>query len=89
MPRRSPTRCAAGASQQVGARLKHKRREAGLTLEAVSDLTAISISSLSRLERGGYQLTLEQFVALATALRCSTTELLAEHTAGGGSSGLA
>ena len=87
MPRRSPIRRAAGASQQVGARLKHKRREAGLTLEAVSDLTAISISSLSRLEHGRYQLTLEQFVALATALRCPTTELLAACTKVVGSEG--
>ncbi len=87
MPRRAPTRRAAGASQQVGARLKHKRREAGLKLAEVSERTTISISTLSRLEHGIYQLSVPQLVALATALRCTIMDLLAERTEGGGSSG--
>jgi transcriptional regulator with XRE-family HTH domain len=87
MPRRSPTRLDAGSSHQVGARIKNKREEAGLTLEEVSARTGISISSLSRLENGIYQLTVPQLEALATALRCSSTNLLTTHTEGGGSFG--
>jgi transcriptional regulator with XRE-family HTH domain len=87
MPRRSPLPTDAGAASQVGGRIKQKRRAAGLTLEEVSDRTGISISTLSRLEHGIYQLSVPQLQALARALRCTTMDLLAERTEGGGSEG--
>lgn len=84
MPRRSPSHPDAHVSLQVGGRLKEKRLAAGLTLEKVSHLTQISISSLSRFENGIYQLTVLQLEVLATALRCPSTALLTACTEGGG-----
>jgi transcriptional regulator with XRE-family HTH domain len=89
MPRRSPTHHVDGISHLVGAWLKGKRQEAGLTLEEVSDRTQIPPSTVSRLERGKYQMTVLQFVLLATAIRCPITELLAACMEGGGASGSA
>lgn len=87
MPRSSPTRHVAGVSSQVGSRIRQKRQEAGLTLEDVSESTGIPTSSLSRFEKGVYQLTLPKLEVLATALQCLTSDLLTESTEGGGSSG--
>jgi transcriptional regulator with XRE-family HTH domain len=85
MPRRS--RHVDGVSHLVGARLKVKRQEAGLTLEDISDRTQIPSSTVSRLERGKYQMTVLQLVLLAKALPCPITELLAAFMEGGGSAG--
>jgi transcriptional regulator with XRE-family HTH domain len=87
MPRRSPTGLAAGTAHLVGARLKLKRLEAGLRLKDVSSLTGISVSSVSRFERGKYQATLGQLEVLARAVGCTTAQLLAPDTEGGGSFG--
>jgi hypothetical protein len=87
MSRRSPTVLVAGTAHLVGARLKQKRLEAGLTLKEVSSLTGIPVSSVSRFERGIYQATVVQIEVLATAVRCTTTELLAAGPEGGGSFG--
>ena len=86
MSRRSPTVLVAGTAHLVGARLKQKRLEAGLTLKEVSSLTGISVSSVSRFEHGIYQATVVQLEVLATAVRCTTAELLAS-TEGGGAFG--
>jgi transcriptional regulator with XRE-family HTH domain len=85
MPRRSPTRLVAGTV--LGARLKQRRLEAGLRLKDVSSLTGISVSSVSRFERGIYQAIVGQLELLATAVRCTIAELLAAGTEGGGSFG--
>jgi cytoskeletal protein RodZ len=67
----------------VGTRIKQKRLEAGLTLQAVSHRTQLSTSTLSRLEHGLYQLTVPQFLVLATALHCSATDFLTIWIEGG------
>jgi DNA-binding XRE family transcriptional regulator len=48
----------------VGARLRALRRRRGTTLAELSELTGISVSTLSRLEGGGRKPTLELLLAL-------------------------
>ena len=70
-------------SHKVGAQIKAKRLATGLTLNDLSLLTELSISTLSCLERGIYTLTVPQLVVLATTLCCPTAELLVAPLEGG------
>jgi transcriptional regulator with XRE-family HTH domain len=51
----------------IGPRLRALRRERGLTLEALSALTGVSVSGLSRLESGKRRPTLDLLLPLARA----------------------
>jgi transcriptional regulator with XRE-family HTH domain len=66
----------------VGPRLRALRRERGLTLEALSAETGISVSGLSRLEAGKRRPTLELLIPLARAHRVPL-ELLIDAPATG------
>lgn len=67
--------------QNIGERLRQKRREAGLTLAAVATLTGINISTLSRLEAGIYTLSVHRLKTLARVLHCEEHEFLMEPAA--------
>ncbi len=58
--------------------LKYLRKKNGYTLEALSDITNVSISYLSRLESGSRRLNTDLIRRLAHAFRCSPSELLQE-----------
>jgi transcriptional regulator with XRE-family HTH domain len=60
----------------VGPRLRALRRERGLTLEALSAETGISVSGLSRLESGKRRPTLELLFPLARAHRVPLDRLV-------------
>jgi transcriptional regulator with XRE-family HTH domain len=60
----------------VGPRLRALRRRHGTTLAELSELTGISVSTLSRLEGGGRKPTLELLLALARAYRVPLDELV-------------
>lgn len=66
------------ARQAIGARLRHKRQQAGLTLRDVSALTDIHISTLSRLEAGIYTLSVHRLMTLARVLGCDQSDILCE-----------
>ena len=60
----------------VGPRLRALRRQRGATLAGLSELTGISVSTLSRLESGGRKPALELLLALARAYQVPLDELV-------------
>ncbi|MFG2286806.1 helix-turn-helix domain-containing protein [Streptomyces sp. NPDC048595] len=61
---------------EVGPRLRRLRQERGVTLAALSEVTGISVSTLSRLESGGRRATLELLLPLAQAHQVPLDELV-------------
>ncbi|MFJ8232926.1 helix-turn-helix domain-containing protein [Streptomyces sp. NPDC094448] len=61
---------------EVGPRLRRIRRERGATLEALSEATGISVSTLSRLESGQRRPSLELLLPLARAHKLPLDELV-------------
>src|SRR5690349_22692105 len=59
----------------IGPRLRSLRRARGLTLEAVSADTGITVSTLSRVELGKRRRTLELLIPLARAYRVDLDQL--------------
>ena len=66
----------AAALEGVGARLKRVRTQRGLTLTGVAAATAMSKSTLSRLETGQRRPTLELLLALSHAYRVPLDDLV-------------
>ncbi|MCY0925716.1 helix-turn-helix domain-containing protein [Streptomyces sp. H27-H1] len=66
----------------IGPRLRALRRERGLTLEALSGDTGISVSTLSRLESGKRRPTLELLIPLARTHRVALDQLVAAPATG-------
>jgi len=62
--------------QQLGPRLRAARRERGLTLEALAERAGMSPSTLSRLEGGKRQASLELLVPLTRQLGIRIDDLL-------------
>ena len=61
---------------EVGPRLRAQRLRRGSTLAELSEVTGISVSTLSRLESGGRKPTLELLLALARAYQVPLDELV-------------
>ncbi|MGO2659558.1 helix-turn-helix domain-containing protein [Mycetocola reblochoni] len=68
-----------GALHRVGGRLREARVSAGLTLDELSARTRISTSTLSRLEAGKRQASLELVVPVAAALDLSLDVLVRDE----------
>ena len=66
----------------VGARLRMLRQERGETLTQLSETTGISVSTLSRLESGRRQPSLELLLLIARAHRVSLDELVEDLPVG-------
>jgi transcriptional regulator with XRE-family HTH domain len=60
----------------VGPRLRALRQEQTITLAALSEITGISVSTLSRLESGQRRATLELLLPLARAYRVPLDDLV-------------
>ena len=75
---RKPKNQASDSKRQsaVGTRLRELRKQQEMTLERLSDLTGISISSLSRIENTRLGLTIEKVELLARALDVAPESLL-------------
>lgn len=61
--------------------LKYLRKKSGYTLDALSQITSISISYLSRLESGSRRLNTDLIKRLSKAFGCDPAELLQESPA--------
>ena len=72
------TRPDAGSYDPVvlGHRLRHQRRTAGLTLAGLGDLIGRPASYLSQVENGRIEPKLGVLARLASALGCTTADLL-------------
>ncbi|WP_214324365.1 XRE family transcriptional regulator [Nonomuraea sediminis] len=66
----------------IGPRLRALRRDRGMTLEALSAATGISVSGLSRIESGKRRPTLELLIPLARAHRVALDQLIAAPSTG-------
>jgi transcriptional regulator with XRE-family HTH domain len=66
----------------IGPRLRALRRDRGLTLQALSDKTGISVTALSRLESGKRQPTLDLLIPIAGAHRVALDQLIAAPATG-------
>ena len=66
----------------IGPRLRSLRRDRGMTLQALSTATGISVSGLSRLESGRRRPTLELLIPLARAHRVALDQLIAAPATG-------
>ncbi|WP_079141797.1 helix-turn-helix domain-containing protein [Streptomyces sp. LUP30] len=66
----------------IGPRLRMLRRERGLTLEALAAATGISVSTLSRVESGKRQPTLDLLIPLARTHRVALDQLVAAPASG-------
>lgn len=68
----------AGNKKGTMTHLKYLRKRSGYTLEALSEVTSISISYLSRLESGSRRLNTDLIRRLSHAFACDPAELLQE-----------
>jgi transcriptional regulator with XRE-family HTH domain len=69
------------ARAHVGARLKQKRQEAGLSLRELAALTHIHFSTLCRLEAGIYDLSVARLLLLTQVLGCTHRDVLDDAAA--------
>jgi transcriptional regulator with XRE-family HTH domain len=68
--------------ESIGPRLRALRRDRGLTLEALAATSGISVSTLSRLESGRRQPTLDLLIPLARTHRVALDQLVAAPATG-------
>ncbi len=69
-----------GTIQRVGARIRARRQAVGMTLNELADLTGVSTSMLSMLERGVAGASIGTLVAVSSALRVHMYDLF-DHPA--------
>ncbi|MFF2754015.1 helix-turn-helix domain-containing protein [Psychrobacillus sp. NPDC058041] len=67
-------------SESIGIILKTLRKERKLTLKNLAELTDVSISFLSQVERGKSSVTLESLKKIADALKVSPTVFFPENS---------
>ena len=60
----------------IGKRLRHRRKQRGLTLEAVAERAGLSASAVSLIETGKREAKISTLIGLAAALDCQLAELL-------------
>ena len=60
----------------IGRKIRMHRTREGLTQEALSQRTGISLSFLGHIERGTRKLSVDTLYKLACALQCSVNELM-------------
>lgn len=63
---------------EIGRRIRSARNAAGYTIEQLAEITDISPSYMSMIERGNRMPSLDNFVALANALHVSADQLIGD-----------
>lgn len=76
------TRDVAGILEAIGPRLRVLRTDRGLTLATVAERAGLSVSTLSRLETGRRQPTLDLLIPLAQLYRVSLDQVVAAPATG-------
>lgn len=76
-----PAQSGSGIGQQIR-RLRHSHR---MSLQEVSDLSGIAVSTLSKIENGIVELSYTRMIAISEALGINLTELVADSQAGSAS----
>lgn len=69
------------AAQIIGSRIREARWELGLTMDDLSELAHISLTSINKIERGAQSPSAETLVRIATALDIDPSALVAKLTA--------
>lgn len=67
-------------SHSIGLKLKELRKERKLTLKNLAELTDVSISFLSQVERGKSSVTLESLKKIADALKVNPTVFFSDNS---------
>lgn len=60
----------------VGPNLRRIRKKKKLTVDYVSEITGLSVSSIKQLEQGGRRLSMKSLYAFMTVYQCDANELL-------------
>lgn len=63
--------------EKLGANVRHRREDAGLSQEELADLAGLHRTYVGSLERGERNVGLKNIVKLAKALGCTASDLLA------------
>jgi len=66
---------------EIGRKIRHYRRQKGLSQEQLAEAVNISVTHMSHIETANTKLSLPVLVDIATVLQVSTDDLLAEHNA--------
>lgn len=61
----------------IGKRIRHKRKEMGISQEQLAEMANISVTHMSHIETGGTKLSLPVIIDIANALDCGVDEFLA------------
>lgn len=69
--------------EDVGQYIRHLRRQKKMNLEALSELTGLSISTLSKLENNQIELTYAKLMLVSKGLGVNLSELIFKSGAGG------
>ena len=56
--------------KEFGIRIKELRQNAALTLKQLSEKSGVSITNISKIERGEYNMSYDIMMKLITALNC-------------------
>jgi transcriptional regulator with XRE-family HTH domain len=67
---------------EIGHHIRRRRRAKRMSLQQISDLTGLSISTLSKIENNVIELSFTRMIALSEALGINLTELVAEGEIG-------
>ena len=67
-------------AKQIGTRIRDLRYECGLTQEALAEEVSLSVSCLSRIERGQKRASLASLVQIAFVLQTPVDYLIREET---------
>ena len=62
--------------KSIGLRIKHYREMRGVTQEKLAEQIGISVGFMSKIEQGAKCPSLENFIAIANALKISANEIL-------------
>ncbi|MGI6013128.1 MAG: helix-turn-helix domain-containing protein [Oscillospiraceae bacterium] len=65
-------------NKKIGQRIQKYREEANITQQTLAEITELSITSISNIERGLNYPTFENFIKIANAISVSTDLLLSD-----------
>ncbi len=69
-------------NMSIGKNIRNMRNERGLTIQQVSDMTGMSITLISKIERGSTtSATLDRIKKICKALQCDESDIIETHDA--------